>query len=162
MAGLLRLIIYFVIVSLWLALTIRLNHSLFVIVISCFGIAQIIFFTPLVFSLFRKWKDKSAGITIDESGITDNTILSAGHIPWNDIQEIKKANGLLLIILVNNPTKYISRQSNLLKRKLMRKLFKTYGSPIILTPNELKTDFTELKKTLQLALSRNKTRMPIS
>ena len=156
--GLLRVSIYSIIAGLWLASTIRLNHSLLVIIISCLGIALILFSIPMTFFLFKKWKDKKAGITVDNTGITDNTILSAGHIPWSDIQEIKKTKGQLLIILVNNPTEYISRQSNFLKRKLMKMMFKTYGSPILLTSNELRSDFAELQNILQIELKENKLR----
>lgn len=156
LAGLLRLTTSFIIAGLWLASAIRLNHSLFVVIIASLGIAQLIFFTPLAFSLFQKRKDKKAGITVDRTGITDNTILSAGHIPWSDIQEIKKTRGQLLIIFVSNPTIYIGRQSNFLKRKLMKMMLKTYGSPIILGSNELRSDFAELQDMLQTALKKNK------
>ena len=156
LAGLLRLSIYFTIGGLWLASSIRLNHSLLVIIISGLGIAQILFSIPLTFFLIKKWKDKRAGITVDNSGITDNTILSAGHIPWNDIQEIKQTKGKLLIIFVNNPTAYISRQSNFVKRKLMKMMFKAYGSPIVITSNELKSEFEKVKNILQTELKENK------
>jgi len=151
LSSLLRLSIGFTVTGLWLASSVRIDHSLVRIIISGLGIAQIIFFVPLTFSLFKKYKDRKAGITLDNTGITDNTILSAGYIPWSDIYELKKI-GQLLIILVTNPKKYISRQSNFVKRKIMKVLFKTYGSPIIITSNELKCDFKKLQNILQAEL----------
>ena len=149
LAGLLRLSIYFLIGGLSLASTITLNHSLFAIIISCIGGVQVLCSAWLAISLFKKRKDKKAGITIDDRGITDNTILfSACHIPWNDIQEIKRTKDKLLIILVNNPGVYISRQPNFVKRRIMKSLLKTYGSPIVIASNELKSDFDKLQSIL--------------
>jgi hypothetical protein len=157
LAGLLRLSIYFFIGGLFLVSTLRLNHSLFATIISCIGIVQILFSAWLAISLFQKRRDKKAGITIDDTGITDNTILfSACYIPWSEIQEIKRTKDKLLIILVNNPSAYISRQSNFVKRIIMKSLLKTYGSPIIIASNELKSDFDKLQNILQTELKENK------
>lgn len=122
----------------------------FAVIFSGAGMVQLLFASPLTCSLLRNWKDRKTGVIIDDSGITDNTILfSAGNIPWSDIQEIKQTKDKLLIILVITPTTYISRQPNYVKRRFMTKLLQTHGSPIILASNELKSDFVELQNLLQ-------------
>ena len=153
LTGLLRLSSYFLIGGLFLASTIRLNHSLFTIIITCIGIVQILCSAWLAIFLFQKRKDKKAGITLDDTGIIDNTILfSAYDIPWSDIQEIKRTKDKVLVILVTNPLEYISRQSNFVKRRIMKSLLKTYGSPIIIASNELKSNFDNLQSILQIEL----------
>jgi hypothetical protein len=131
---LLRFSIVNILFGLWLVWHVWVDHSLFIILTSCFGVVMILFFVPLTFFVLKKWKDKRAGITINSAGITDNTYLfsSAVHIGWSDIQDIRKTRRTLLIIFIDNPVTYISRQSSLVNRKLLKMAFKYYGSPIII------------------------------
>jgi len=155
--GLLRLSIKSLLVGLALASTIFFSHSLLPILFSGAGFMLALFAAPWTLSLLRKRKDKKAGITVDNSGITDNTILfSAGHIPWSDIQEIKRTKDKILVIVVANPLEYISRQSNFVKRKILKSLLKTYGSPIVIPYNELRSDLDEPQTILQTQLNENK------
>jgi hypothetical protein len=66
-------------------------------------------------------------------------------------------NQKFLMIFVTNPDKYISRQTNVLKRKTAEINYKSYGSPISLSTNTLKCNFDELKNILQTELDKNKT-----
>jgi intracellular septation protein A len=144
-------------VGLWFFSRIWVNHSLFMILASGLGIVMIIFYVPLTYFLIKKWKDKRAGITVDSTGITDNTYLfSAVHIPWSGIQDIRKTRRTLLIIFIYNPVTYISAQSNFIKRKMLKMAFKHYGSPIIINSKELKGGFDELQSILQTELRENK------
>ena len=120
------------------------------------GIASILFFGLCAFMSFKKLKDNKAVLIIDKTGITD---ISAGHIPWSDIKEIKTSqvmNQKCLMIVVHNPKDYISRQTNTLKRKLAEMNFKCYGSPISISANLLKSNFDELKTILQAQLDKNR------
>ena len=157
LAGLLRLSIHFLVVGIFLASMMFLDTSLLPIIFSGVGIVQILFAAPWAFSLLRKWKDKKAGLTIDNKGIMDNTILfSVGHIPWSDIQEVKRRKDKVLVIIVANPLQYIGRQSNFIKRRILKSLLKTCGSPIVITHNELRSDFDELQNILQEELKERK------
>jgi hypothetical protein len=157
LAGLLRLSLYFLFTGLVIASVLRFGHSFLLIIISGLGIVQILFSTPIAFFLFRRWIEKKPGIILDKTGITNNTIpFSTIPIPWHDIQEIKCTKENSLIIFVKDPTKYISRQSNFMKRRFMKMLFKTYGSPIVISSNNLIGNFAEFQNILQTEIRERK------
>jgi hypothetical protein len=91
--------------------------------------------------------DKKPGLVFSRSGIVDNSSgASAGFIPWAEIvgAEIFEAHRQkLLIIKVQNPQKYIER-GNRLKQTLNRANHKMCGSPIAISSNALKINFSEL------------------
>ncbi|MDE3250484.1 MAG: hypothetical protein KGO82_17615 [Bacteroidota bacterium] len=124
------------------------------------GFVSILFFGLCSLVLVQKLRSNDPGLIIDKTGITDNASgLSAGHIPWNDIKDIKISqviNQKILMIVVDNPNKYISRQPNVLKRKAAELNFRTYGSPISIISNSLTTNFDELKTLLLTQLKINK------
>ncbi len=116
------------------------------------GIASILFFGIVAVVLFRKFFDKIPGLIIDSKGITDNASgVSAGFIPWTDIQEIKISevmNQKFLILIVSNPEDYIAKVTNSLKKSVINMNYKTYGSPISIASNSLQINFDELHALL--------------
>jgi hypothetical protein len=116
------------------------------------GFLSILFFGFVSFFIFKKLGDKQLGLTITDDGIMDNSSgVSAGHIFWSDVSAIKVAevfNQKFLMLVVDNPEQYISRQSNAVKRKAMQMNFKMYGSPISISANGLQCNFQELKTIL--------------
>ncbi|PJE46011.1 MAG: hypothetical protein CUR34_11485 [Sediminibacterium sp.] len=130
------------------------NHWLFgnPTVIFITGIASVIFFGLVSITIFRKFSDKKPGLTINRQGIFDNSSgVSAGLIPWTDIQEIKISQVMsqkFLMLIVSNPEDYLEKVTNPLKRNAMKMNYKTYGSPISISSNALKTNFDDLHKML--------------
>lgn len=116
------------------------------------GIVSIIFFGLTAVIIFRKFLDRNPGLIISNQGITDNSSgVSAGLIPWTDIQEIKISqvmNQKFLMFIVRNPQDYLDKVTNPLKRNAMKMNYKTYGSPICISSNTLKTNFDDLYKLL--------------
>ncbi len=116
------------------------------------GLASILFFGLVAVTIFRKFSDKKPGLIINRHGITDNSSgVSAGLIPWTDIQEIKISQVMsqkFLMFIVSNPQDYLDKVTNPLKRNAMKMNFKTYGSPISISSNALRTNFNELQKLL--------------
>lgn len=116
------------------------------------GLASVIFFGIVALIIFRKFSDNNPGLTISKQGITDNSSgVSAGIIPWTDIQEIKITqvmNQKFLMFIVKNPQDYLDRVTNPLKRNAMKMNYKTYGSPISISSNALQTNFDDLYKLL--------------
>jgi hypothetical protein len=116
------------------------------------GLASILFFGFIAVSIFLKFKDKIPGLTINREGILDNSSnVSAGLIPWGDINEIKVLQVMsqkFLMIIVSNPQDYLDKVSNPFKRNVMKTNYKTFGSPISISSNSLKTNFDELQKLL--------------
>ena len=114
------------------------------------GLLGIYFFTKKLF-------DKNPGLTLNEQGIYDNTsAFKFGLIPWSDISEIYEktvqasmaSKQYFVTIGLTNPDKYISRETNTLKRKLLQANSKSYGSPIHISTNGLMTNHKDLLKLI--------------
>ncbi len=116
------------------------------------GLVSIIFFGFVAVTILRKFSDKTAGLIINREGITDNSSgVSAGFIPWTDIDEIKVSqvmNQKFLMLIVRNPQDYLDKVTNAMKRNAMKMNNKTYGSPISISSNALRTNFDDLHKLL--------------
>lgn len=132
----------------------RTNVGLFsnATVIFVAGLASVLFFGLVAVTIFRKFLDNKPGLTISAEGIRDNSSgVSAGLIPWADIQEIKISqvmNQRFLMFIVSNPQYYLDKEKNLLKRNAMKLNYKSYGSPISISSNALQTNFQDLHKLL--------------
>ena len=133
------------------------NMTLFFVI----GLASVLFFGFVAVTIFIKFSDQKPGLIISRHGITDNSSgVSAGLIPWADIQEIKISKVMsqkFLMILVNNPQAYLDKVKNPLKRNAMKMNYKTYGSPISISSNALRTNFEELHRILVLKMNDYKT-----
>jgi hypothetical protein len=111
------------------------------------GLVSIVFFGACGVFGIKKLFDKKAGLIFNSSGIVDNSSgVSAGLIPWSEILgaeilEIHKQK--MLIIKVRNPQKYIERGGTL-KQALNKANHKICGSPIAITSNALRINFSEL------------------
>jgi hypothetical protein len=125
-------------------------------IIRVVGIAAVLFFGAVGIYGFRKLFDKSVGLTIDDNGITDNSNASSvGLINWSDILEIKTKQVMstsFLLIFVNNPDKYMERVSGF-KRKLMNGNMKMYGTPLSITSNTLRYNFSDLERLIKEKLN---------
>lgn len=113
-----------------------------------------------IFGLYffsKKLFDKNAGLIIDEEGIIDNSsAVSVGKILWKDIMEITErsiqasitSKQKFITIILKNPEEYISRQTNVIKRKSIAMNVKYTGSPVNISTNGLTMPFEELKNLL--------------
>ena len=101
------------------------GNSIFVFII---GIAAILFFGAIAISVFRKFSDKKAGLIINQQGIIDNSSgVSAGLIPWGDIEDIRISQVMsqkFLMVIVRNPQDYLNKASNRMKRNAMNMNYK--------------------------------------
>ena len=110
-----------------------------------------------IYFFSRKLFDNKPGLVIDDNGIYDNTsAFHFGLIPWSDISEIYErtvqasiaSKQRFVTIGLTDPDKYISREKNFLKRKLLTANANSYGSPIHISTNGLKTNHNELLQIL--------------
>lgn len=112
------------------------------------GMAAILFFGLCAVYAARKFFSKKPGLLLDDLGITDNSSgISAGFIPWSDIQEINMLivrQQKFIMIFVKTPEEYIDKQHSFIKRKMMLMNYKMYGSPLAVSANGLATSFGEL------------------
>ena len=122
------------------------------------GMLSITFFGTCGFYISKKLADPRPGLIIDGTGITDNTSgISAGFIPWSDIKEFKTAqviNQKFIMVIVYNPENYIERQTNSAKRNAVTINYKGYGSPVSISANALKCNFSELEGFFKQNLKR--------
>ena len=123
-----------------------------------FGILGICFFGLIMFTVPRKLFDKKPGLILDKNGIIDNSSMKGfGIILWKDIISIKQIKVTrttnILLIFVSNPEKYFESH-NFYIRYLRKFGMKTYGTPISLSSNALKCNFTELEKLINERLEK--------
>ncbi|PWN63542.1 hypothetical protein C1631_021405 [Chryseobacterium phosphatilyticum] len=122
-----------------------------IIFIRIVGIISIIFFGLCLIFLTKVFLTKKINLIISKEGIVDNSsYVSVGAIFWDDIISIKRIDVMstkFLIINVKDPNKYLNTQSGI-KRKLLQKTFKTYGTPISISSNTLAYNFDELEKVI--------------
>jgi hypothetical protein len=106
-----------------------------------------------IFYTTKKLLNNKPGLIIDEEGLTENmSVFSFGLIPWSDITEIYESSvqasiaskQKFITIVVKDPGKYVSRETNSIKKKLLSLNEKNYGSPIHISTNTLKIDHDEL------------------
>jgi len=117
------------------------------------GLASIIFFGVCLVNIAKKLTDNAPGLIINDQGIYDNSsAVSAGLIPWTDILELRiesVVNQKFIIIIVSNPNQYINNQTGALNKMAMGRNYKSFGSPISISANGLKTNFEELYRLLE-------------
>lgn len=116
------------------------------------GIASVIFFGATFIYAIKKIFDKSLGLIIDQSGITDNSnATSIGLISWQDIREItvkQISSTKFMLIHVRDPEMYLDKASSGMQKRLMKANIKMYGTPISITSNTLKYNFADLEKLI--------------
>jgi hypothetical protein len=108
-----------------------------------------------IYFFSRKLFDNKPGLILSDEGITDNTsIFKFGLIPWSDIVEVYEqsvqasvaSKQYFLTVSLSDPEKYISKESNGLKKRMMMINLKSYGSPVHISTNGLKTNHKDLLK----------------
>jgi hypothetical protein len=125
------------------------------------GIASVVFFGLGAPFIFKKLFDKRAGLILDERGITDNSsALSIGVIEWQDIrgvETIQIASTKILMLLTDQPEKYMERASNGFSRKAMKANYKMYGSPLSITATSLQIKYEELERLIVEGIEKRST-----
>ncbi|AUP78607.1 STM3941 family protein [Flavivirga eckloniae] len=121
-------------------------------VLRIIGIASAGFFGLCLVFGARKLFDSKIGLTIDQNGINDNTnATSIGLIEWRDITGVKTvqvASTKTLMVLTNNPEKYIDRAKNAISKRAMKANSKMYGSPLSIISSSLKIKHNDLEKLI--------------
>lgn len=117
------------------------------------GIVAVIFFGICGIFAFKKLFDKKNGLVIDDNGITDNSSgTSVGLVKWSDIIGIGFAqvhSQKFIMLEVSNPEYYIGLKKNKIGKMAMRANFDKFGSPISISANSLKTNFSELQAIIE-------------
>lgn len=156
LAKLLIFSVLFLIAGFWLATTDRqVNNVVFdnPIIKGVGAYGSIVMGFLGIYFFTKKLFDKRPGLILNEKGIYDNTsAFSFGLIPWSDICEISAASiqasiaskQHFITIKLVDPGKYIARERNFFKKKLLQANAKYYGSPIHISANGIKADHNDL------------------
>ena len=111
------------------------------------GLIVVLFFGLCGLAGLKMLFDKKPGLVFNSSGIVDNASeVAAGFIPWSEVTgagvyEIQKQK--VLVIGVRDPQKYIDR-GGAMKRALNTANYKMVGSPVAISSNTLKINFSQL------------------
>jgi hypothetical protein len=106
-----------------------------------------------IYFFTKKLLQRTPGLVLSEEGIYDNTsAFRFGLIPWSDISEIYTGSiqasiaskQYFLTVGLEDPDKYIARETNILKKKLLVANTKGYGSPVHISTNGLMVDHNDL------------------
>lgn len=112
------------------------------------GLAGMLFFGATGIYGVKKLFDKSVGLTIDENGITDNTNASSiGLIKWDDITEIQTAKVMStqFLLIFTRDSHAILENASGMKRKLLERNLKMYGTPLSISSTTLMYHFNDLE-----------------
>ena len=125
----------------------RYKASIFIV-----GTLSVIFFGACAVYGIKKLFDNTSGLIINQEGIIDNSNgTSIGLINWTDILSIQTkqvASTKFLLVLVNDPDKYLNRATGF-KKKLLQANMRYYGTPLSITSSSLKCDFDDLEKIVR-------------
>lgn len=117
------------------------------------GFIYILLGLLILYKFFNKRnKNIEVYFSFNDHGIKDKTSKwSHGFISWSDIKELKFSdiNGAKCIfIYVNDPKKYLYKNSFWMKKFLMQILHIQYNTPIIIQANDIEGDLDELRNNL--------------
>ena len=111
-----------------------------------------------LYALFKLF-DAAPGFVIDAEGIVDNSSgISAGRIPWSDIQgfHVTTVQGQrFLTVDVYDQDKYM-RRGNVVKRLLVSANARYFGGLIHISANALRINFDELLNVANAALEKHR------
>ncbi|WP_337042705.1 STM3941 family protein [Emticicia sp. 17c] len=123
-------------------------------VVLSIGLLSIGVFGLSTFVIFKKLIDKSPGLIIDKTGITDNSNgIAVRHIPWADIEDFtttKMFTQKFLTVVMNKPLEQNKKGETTKKDN-----DKGYGLPI--SAGSLQYNFNELETLLKQQLKKYKT-----
>ena len=108
----------------------------------------IVFFSPFLLSILLKLFDNKPGLIISNDGICDNSGgAPIGFVEWGDVNKITSIGinkQMIILIHVNNPNRYIERETNSFKRFIKKNNYKHFKTPVQITCNSLNYNGTQL------------------
>ncbi len=113
------------------------------------AVILLIVFLVVAGSYGKKIKDKTAGISVNRNGITDQTTaIAIGEIKWKEVVGVefqKSLTSTSLLIYVKNPDKILEQAPNKAVRRLLDRNQMIYKTPVVINSGVLVVDTNELK-----------------
>ncbi len=123
------------------------------VVLKVIGYILVIFFGACMLLYSQRVFDKKPAMVLDEEGFTDYTSgVNTGKVLWQDVTGIfiKEGMGQQFIMLkVKDPEKYIEREKNPLKLRILQMNNRLYETPINISAKGMKISFEDLHQLLK-------------
>lgn len=127
------------------------------VILKAIGYIFIIFFGALVLLYGQRVFDKKPGMVLDDEGFIDYTSgVNTGKVLWEDVTDIFVKEGMgqqFIMLKVRDPEKYIEREKNPLKIRIMQMNNRLYETPINISAKTVKMSFDALYQLLGEMLS---------
>ncbi len=140
-----------------------LGNKVFLAVI---GSASVVLFLLMAYFIGKKIPDPSPGMVISTKGVLDNSSSNAvGFIGWEDIAEIKSkliGTQRFILLVVNDPTKFIEKEKRTLLKSAFKYNTKRYGTPIAISAVSLTMSTNEVIDLLNKYLRDYKNRSDVT
>jgi len=125
------------------------------------GIASILFFGLGIYVSIRQLlAENQLALIIDKNGVNVSPKKSLTEfIDWKNINGFSELNlhgQKIIIIDVNNSDYWIEKESNTVRKKLMKFNVNNYGSPFNISANTMQMNYPELMKTLNENLNKHR------
>ncbi|GAB3425362.1 STM3941 family protein [Niabella aquatica] len=108
----------------------------------------------------QKVFNKKPGLTIDNEGITDNSLgVMFAKVRWRDVTDIthlQNAGDHYIKITIKDPEKYMEAESHSLKRKMLEMNYNTLRTPVNIAASRLKINFDELFAIVRRELEKHR------
>ena len=130
--------------------------------IQTIGVISVLFFGIGIFVAVRLLIKDQLILRIDADGISVNPNRSSDHyIDWKYIKgfsEITLQGQKIVLINVTNVDYWIERETNAIRKRIMKFNINNYGSPFNLSANTMQIDHAQLIKILNESLNKYQTR----
>ncbi|MBK3519983.1 STM3941 family protein [Carboxylicivirga marina] len=121
-------------------------------IIRIIGVTSVLFFGLGIYVGIKRTIKSEIALIIDSNGLNVNPKKSLNEfIDWKDIlgfKELKIHSQRILIIVVKNPEKWIEKETNTFRKKLMNFNLSNYDSPFNISAAGLDISFAELHEAL--------------
>jgi len=116
------------------------------------GLIGVAFFGPLTIALILRAVRNRPALILDADGFTDHgSLISAGYVPWQEVQEIDErrfGRRIFVTVKVTDPDAFRARQP-VWRRLLYRINGRTAAGDILIPDNVLSVRPAELVKTMK-------------
>jgi len=116
------------------------------------SVVVLLFFIIVAGSFAKNVKQKTAGLTINYSGLDDQSnSISIGEVKWKDVTGIAKVStpsAKYILLTVKKPQKFIDNAKNGAIKRLLNQNMTLYKTPVVINASILQISLEELEAEL--------------
>ena len=129
------------------------THAQNPVVLKVIGYILIVFFGACMLLYSQRVFDKKPAMVLDGEGFTDYTSgVNTGKVLWKDVTGISLKEGMgqqFIMLKVKDPEKYIEREKNPLKLRILQINNRLYETRINISAKGMKISFEDLHQLLK-------------